>query len=65
MVKLKDQLSRINLGSIEHAIDYPDFLGVQADSFKNFFQLDTPSEKSESQSLPIILFISGFLLEGK
>jgi len=51
MVKLKDQLSRINLGSIEHAIDYPDFLGVQVDSFKNFFQLDTPSENREQEGL--------------
>jgi len=51
MVKLKEQLSRINLGSIEHAIDYPDFLGVQVDSFKNFFQLDTPSENREQEGL--------------
>ena len=39
------------MGSIEHAIDYPDFLGVQVDSFKNFFQLDTPSENREQEGL--------------
>ena len=43
--------ARINLGSIEHAIDYPDFLAIQVASFKKFFQLDTPPESREGEGL--------------
>lgn len=51
MNKTKKQQNRINLGSIEHAIDYPDFLGIQVDSFRKFFQLDTPPENREEEGL--------------
>ena len=42
---------RINLGSIEHALDYPDFLGLQLDSFEKFFQIDTPDYMKEDEGL--------------
>ena len=51
MTKIKNQVSRINLGSINHAIDYPDFLGVQLESFQKFFQLETPPEDREEEGL--------------
>jgi DNA-directed RNA polymerase subunit beta len=42
---------RINFSSIKSVIDYPDFLDLQLKSFKDFFQLDTPSEKREDEGL--------------
>ena len=42
---------RINFSSIKSVIDYPDFLDVQLKSFMDFFQLDTPAEKRESEGL--------------
>ena len=42
---------RINFSSIKSVIDYPDFLDVQLKSFVDFFQLDTPSEKRNSEGL--------------
>ena len=43
--------SRINFSSIKSVIDYPDFLDVQIKSFMDFFQMDTPAEKKESEGL--------------
>ncbi len=42
---------RINFSSIKSVIDYPDFLDVQLRSFTDFFQLDTPAEKRDSEGL--------------
>lgn len=42
---------RINFSSIKSVIDYPDFLDVQLKSFVDFFQLDTPAEKRETEGL--------------
>ena len=42
---------RINFSSIKSVIDYPDFLNVQLQSFKDFFQLETPAEKRIQEGL--------------
>jgi len=42
---------RKNFSSIKRVIDYPDFLNVQRQSFKDFFQLDTPAEKRVQEGL--------------
>ena len=42
---------RVNFSSIKSVIDYPDFLDVQIRSFIDFFQLDTPAEKRDSEGL--------------
>ncbi len=42
---------RINFASVKNVIDYPDFLDVQLQSFKEFFQLDTTSENRENEGL--------------
>ncbi len=43
--------SRISFSSITKVIDYPDFLDIQLQSFKDFFQLETPAEKREQEGL--------------
>ncbi|MGF1636746.1 MAG: DNA-directed RNA polymerase subunit beta, partial [Cyclobacteriaceae bacterium] len=47
----KTQSVRKSFSSIKTVIDYPDFLDVQLQSFKDFFQLDTPSEKRIQEGL--------------
>ncbi len=42
---------RINFSSIKAVLDYPDFLDVQLQSFKDFFQLETPAEKRVQEGL--------------
>jgi DNA-directed RNA polymerase subunit beta len=42
---------RINFTSVKKVIDYPDFLDVQLESFREFFQLDTTSESRENEGL--------------
>jgi len=42
---------RINFSSVKKVIDYPDFLDVQIESFKEFFQLDTTSESRNAEGL--------------
>ncbi len=42
---------RVNFASIQHPVDFPDFLDVQLKSFKDFMQLDTPSEKRKNEGL--------------
>ena len=46
-----NQSDRINFSSIQKIIDYPDFLDIQLQSFKDFFQLETPAEKRENEGL--------------
>ena len=43
--------SRINFSSIKKVIDYPDFLDIQSQSFKDFFQLETPPDKRQNEGL--------------
>jgi DNA-directed RNA polymerase subunit beta len=48
----KHKLSeRINFASITPVIDYPDFLDVQLQSFRDFFQLETPAENRTDEGL--------------
>jgi DNA-directed RNA polymerase subunit beta len=42
---------RINFGKIKTVIDYPDFLDIQVQSFKDFLQLDTPPDKRKDEGL--------------
>ena len=42
---------RINFSKIKTVIDYPDFLDVQLQSFRDFFQLETPAEKRIHEGL--------------
>ncbi len=42
---------RISFASINQVIDYPDFLDVQLQSFKEFFQLETSSENRKNEGL--------------
>lgn len=47
----KQQAQRISFSSVKNRPDYPDFLDIQVKSFKDFFQLDTKSEKRENEGL--------------
>ncbi len=51
MSTAKQNNERINFASIKEVIKYPDFLDVQLKSFKEFFQLDTPSENRRNEGL--------------
>jgi DNA-directed RNA polymerase subunit beta len=42
---------RISFASIGQVIDYPDFLDVQLQSFREFFQLETSSENRKNEGL--------------
>jgi DNA-directed RNA polymerase subunit beta len=42
---------RISFASIKATLDYPDFLDIQLQSFKDFFQLDTPPEQRNQDGL--------------
>ena len=42
---------RVNFASIKNQLEYPDFLEVQLKSFKDFFQLDTASERRRNEGL--------------
>jgi DNA-directed RNA polymerase subunit beta len=41
----------MSFSSIKSVIDYPDFLDIQLQSFKDFFQLETAAEKREHEGL--------------
>ena len=47
----KNTTGRIDFSSIEKVIDYPDFLDVQIQSFRDFLQIDTPAEKRQNEGL--------------
>ncbi len=42
---------RKSFARVKHAIDYPDFLDLQLQSFKDFFQLETPAEYRKNEGL--------------
>ncbi len=42
---------RHNFASIKTVLDYPDFLEVQLQSFRDFFQLETPADKRTKDGL--------------
>ncbi|MBP5560590.1 MAG: DNA-directed RNA polymerase subunit beta [Muribaculaceae bacterium] len=43
--------SRINFARVKKHYPYPDFLEVQLQSFRDFLQLDTPTEKRKNEGL--------------
>ena len=45
------QKERINFATSKKVIDYPDFLDVQLESFKEFFQLETTSDNRHQEGL--------------
>ena len=49
--KISTPEERINFASVKKVLDYPDFLDVQLESFKEFFQLDTTSESRANEGL--------------
>ena len=42
---------RVNFASVKNPMPYPDFLDVQLKSFRDFLQLDTPSELRKNDGL--------------
>jgi DNA-directed RNA polymerase subunit beta len=42
---------RINLGSRASTLEYPDFLDIQLESFRQFFQLETTPENRSNEGL--------------
>jgi DNA-directed RNA polymerase subunit beta len=42
---------RKNFSTVKNAVEYPDFLDVQIQSFQDFFQLDTPAESRAKEGL--------------
>ena len=42
---------RISFGKIEHLAETPDLLGIQIQSFKDFFQLETTPDKRNVEGL--------------
>ena len=42
---------RINFGKVEHLAETPDLLGIQIQSFKDFFQLETTPDKRNVEGL--------------
>ncbi|MDR1591727.1 MAG: DNA-directed RNA polymerase subunit beta [Prevotellaceae bacterium] len=70
-MSLKTEKKRISFATIKNQLDYPDFLEVQLKSFRDFFQLDTPTEhrkhegmyKAFSENFPISDARNNFTLE--
>ena len=62
---------RVNFASVNNPFPYPDFLEVQLQSFRDFLQLDTPTEKRIkeglykvfSENFPIMDTRNNFVLE--
>ncbi|MBC7921828.1 MAG: DNA-directed RNA polymerase subunit beta [Ferruginibacter sp.] len=42
---------RVSFASIQSVIEYPDFLDIQLQSFRDFFQLETPAENRSQEGL--------------
>ena len=42
---------RINFGKVEHLAETPDLLGIQIQSFRDFFQLETTPDKRNNEGL--------------
>ena len=56
---MKDLSSRIDFSKLTNLIEYPDFLDVQLQSYKDFFQLETPPENRDNAGL-FKVFIENF-----
>ena len=63
--------NRVNFASVQNPMPYPDFLDVQLKSYREFLQLDTPSElrkcdglyKVFAENFPIADTRNNFVLE--
>ncbi|HZH54755.1 MAG TPA: DNA-directed RNA polymerase subunit beta [Sphingobacteriaceae bacterium] len=51
MANNKIQQERVNFATSKKVIDYPDFLDVQLQSFREFFQLETTSDNRHQEGL--------------
>ncbi len=51
MANVKFDPVRVNFTSNQNKFDYPDFLEIQLESFRNFFQLETTPDNRESEGL--------------
>lgn len=47
----RNNTERINFASIQNPLEFPDFLDIQLQSFRDFMQLDTPSDKRKNEGL--------------
>jgi DNA-directed RNA polymerase subunit beta len=47
----KNSNGRIDFSKIDKVLDYPDFLDIQLQSFRDFLQIDTPAEKRQNEGL--------------
>lgn len=47
----KNSSHRIDFSSIDKVLEYPDFLDVQLQSFKDFLQIETPAERRQNEGL--------------
>ncbi|MDR0830095.1 MAG: DNA-directed RNA polymerase subunit beta [Prevotellaceae bacterium] len=50
-MSLNTENQRISFATIKNQMKYPDFLEVQLKSFRDFFQLDTPTEKRKNEGM--------------
>ena len=48
---MKISSNRIDFSKLKNLVEYPDFLDVQLQSYKGFFQLETPPEKRDNEGL--------------
>ncbi|MCX6166468.1 MAG: DNA-directed RNA polymerase subunit beta [Sphingobacteriales bacterium] len=51
MANTTKHTERINFATSKHVLDYPDFLDVQLQSFREFFQLETTSDNRHQEGL--------------
>ena len=51
MANKSNQNERVNFANSKKVIDYPDFLDVQLESFREFFQLETTSDNRHREGL--------------
>ena len=51
MSELTKTQKRVNFSTTQNLLDYPDFLDIQLQSFRDFFQLDTPPQNREQEGL--------------
>jgi DNA-directed RNA polymerase subunit beta len=50
-MSVSSKQKRINFARVKNPMPYPDFLDVQLQSFRDFLQLDTPTEKRKNEGL--------------
>lgn len=47
----RNSTQRISFASIKNPLEFPDFLDIQLQSFRDFMQLDTPSDQRKNEGL--------------